>query len=119
MTSLRSGGKAYHDQNAIMKPNHEKKNTLPYMLIGLSAGMDSAFKLTGFNFGARHKVVISKPIFTRRGWKLAEEEQIVEGIFKELTPISKLSKDLSQTQTSLLQYGQKCLSGSVRSTVLK
>jgi len=94
MTSLRSGGKAYHDQNAIMKPNHEKKNTLPYMLIGLSAGMDSAFKLTGLNFGARHKVAISKAIFTRCGWKLAEE-QIVEGIFKELTPMSKLSKDLS------------------------
>lgn len=62
MTSLRSGGKAYHDQNAIMKPNHEKKNTLPYMLIGLKAGMDSAFKLTGLTFGARHKAVIAKAI---------------------------------------------------------
>src|SRR5579871_769248 len=61
--SLRSGGKAYHDQNAIMKPNHEKKNTLPYMLKGLSAGIDSAFKLIGLTFGARHKDVIVKPIF--------------------------------------------------------
>ena len=61
--SLRSGGKAYHDKNAIRKPNHEKKNTLPYMLNGLSTGMDSAFMLIGLTFGARHKDVISKPIF--------------------------------------------------------
>ena len=26
---LTNGGKAYHDQNAIMKPNQEKKNTRP------------------------------------------------------------------------------------------
>ena len=26
---LTSGGKAYHDQNAIIKPNEEKKKTRP------------------------------------------------------------------------------------------
>lgn len=54
MTSDKSGGKAYHDQKAIMKPNHEKKNTLPYLLNGLSIGMDLAFLLTGFTSGAFH-----------------------------------------------------------------
>jgi len=57
MTSGRSGGKAYHDQNAIMKPNHEKKNTRPYMLNGLRAGILLAFLLTGFTRGAFHSDV--------------------------------------------------------------
>ena len=65
MISLRSGEKAYHDQNEIMKPNHEKKKTLPYVLIRLNAGIDSAFKLTGLTFGARHRVVMSKTISRR------------------------------------------------------
>jgi hypothetical protein len=56
MTSDKSGGKAYHDQKAIMKPNQEKKNTLPYMLKGLRAGIDLAFLLTGFTNGACHRV---------------------------------------------------------------
>jgi hypothetical protein len=56
MMSDKSGGKAYHDQKAIMKPNQEKKNTLPYMLKGFRAGMDLAFLLTGFTIGACHSV---------------------------------------------------------------
>jgi len=62
ITSLNRGGKAYHDQNAIMKPNQEKKNTRPYMLMGLSAGIDSALRLTGFTLGARHRSVKSGAI---------------------------------------------------------
>lgn len=46
------------DQNAIMNPNHEKKNTRPYMLKGLRPGMLLAFLLTGFNKGAFHNVVM-------------------------------------------------------------
>jgi hypothetical protein len=74
--SDKSGGNAYHDpimisvycrhikeqnhsQNAIMKPNQEKKNTLPYMLIGLSAGIEVAFLLMGFTNGAFHSIVMS------------------------------------------------------------
>ena len=35
-----SGNGTYHDQKAIMKPNHEKKKTRPYLLIGLRNGTD-------------------------------------------------------------------------------
>lgn len=62
MTSDKSGGKAYHDQKAIMKPNQEKKNTRPYMLIGLSIGIDLAFLLTGFTNGACHSDAGEKPM---------------------------------------------------------
>lgn len=62
MTSARRGGKAYHDQKAIMKPNHEKKKTRPYLLKGLRIGIVSAFLLTGLTRGAFQKVVMSKPI---------------------------------------------------------
>ena len=72
-TRLTSGGKAYlkyqlvigfsessrvttyHDQKAIMKPNHEKKNTRPYTLIGFKPGMDRALRLTGLTTGACHR----------------------------------------------------------------
>jgi hypothetical protein len=53
----------YHERNAIMKPNHEKKNTLPYMLIGLKAGIDLAFLDTGLTSGALKRIKGSKPIF--------------------------------------------------------
>ena len=45
-------GKAYQDQNATKKPNHEKKNTRPYMLITLKKGIERALWLTGFTAGA-------------------------------------------------------------------
>jgi hypothetical protein len=43
---------AYQDQNAMKKPNQEKKNTLPYWLMGFSTGMDLAFLLMGLMVGA-------------------------------------------------------------------
>ena len=52
MVSWRSGGKAYHDQKATKKPNHEKKNTRPYMLTGLNMGIDRALWLIGLTSGA-------------------------------------------------------------------
>ena len=48
---------AYHDQNAIMNPNHEKKNTRPYTLTGFRHGIDRALRFTGFTIGALHRVV--------------------------------------------------------------
>ena len=49
------GGKVYQAQKATMKPNQEKKNTRPYMLIGLKKGMERAFRLIGFTSGASHR----------------------------------------------------------------
>jgi hypothetical protein len=43
---------AYQDQNAMKKPHHEKKNTLPYWLTGLRTGIDLAFLLMGLIVGA-------------------------------------------------------------------
>lgn len=34
---------AYQDMNATMNPNHANVNTLPYISIGLSAGIERAF----------------------------------------------------------------------------
>lgn len=46
----------YHDQKAIMKPNHEKKNVRPYVVeMGLKKGIDRAFWLTGLTSGARQR----------------------------------------------------------------
>lgn len=60
---LRTNGvHAYHDMNAIMKPNVEKKKVLPYMLNGFSTGTDCALWFTGLTCGARHKTEI--PIAT-------------------------------------------------------
>ena len=47
-----NGGKAYHDQKAKKKPNHEKKKTRPYTLIGFRSGIDRAFWFTGLTSGA-------------------------------------------------------------------
>lgn len=49
---LTSGGKAYHDRNAIMKPSHEKKNTRPYLSAGLRMGTERALWLRGLSSGA-------------------------------------------------------------------
>lgn len=48
---------SYHDQKAIKKPHQEKKNTLPYLLIGLRIGMLRAFWLTGLRSGALQRLV--------------------------------------------------------------
>lgn len=50
---------AYQDMNATMNPNHANVNTLPYTLIGLSAGIERALWLTGFNSGVFHKSLTS------------------------------------------------------------
>lgn len=50
---------AYQDMNATMNPNHANVNTLPYRLIGLSAGIERAFWLAGFKSGAFHKSLTS------------------------------------------------------------
>lgn len=42
----------YQAQNAIMKPNHEKKKTRPYILTTLNTGNARAFLLTGLISGA-------------------------------------------------------------------
>jgi hypothetical protein len=46
----------YHERNAIKKPNHEKKKTLPYMLNGFKAGIDLAFLLIGLTSGALNRI---------------------------------------------------------------
>jgi hypothetical protein len=43
---------SYQLQKAMKNPNHEKKNTLPYWLMGFSIGMDLAFLLMGLMTGA-------------------------------------------------------------------
>jgi len=50
--------------------------------MGFNAGMDSAFKLTGLTFGARHKSVIAKTISAQCRWKPGEGKQAVEGTSK-------------------------------------
>lgn len=49
---LTNGGNAYHDQKATKNPNHEKKNTLPYMLIGFRKGIARALRVMGLTSGA-------------------------------------------------------------------
>lgn len=44
-------------QNATKNPNQEKKNTRPYILMGLNPGIERAFRLTGLTTGALHNVV--------------------------------------------------------------
>jgi len=39
----------------MKKPNQAKKNTRPYLLKGLSRGMERAFLLMGFTSGADHR----------------------------------------------------------------
>jgi len=59
-----SGGKAYHDQKAMKKPNHEKKNTLPYGSTGLKTGIDRAFLLIGLTRGAFQSTEIGNIVAT-------------------------------------------------------
>jgi hypothetical protein len=49
---LTNGGKAYHERKAIINPNVEKKNVLPYGLKGLRIGIDWAFLFVGLIAGA-------------------------------------------------------------------
>lgn len=46
-------------QNATKNPNQANVNTRPYILMGLSPGIERAFRLTGLTTGALHNVVIS------------------------------------------------------------
>lgn len=55
---LTKGGKAYHDRNAIMKPNVEKKKVRPYLLTGLNTGTERALWFNGLTFGAFHSTWI-------------------------------------------------------------
>jgi len=55
MVSVNSGGKAYHDRNAIMNPDQEKKNVRPYLFNGLRIGIERALRLIGFTSGAVHR----------------------------------------------------------------
>jgi hypothetical protein len=48
---LTSGGKAYHDKNATINPNQEKKKTLPYLSNGLNIGTDVALWVLGLISG--------------------------------------------------------------------
>lgn len=44
----------YHDQNATINPNHEKKKVRPYVVdTGLRNGIDRALWLIGLTSGAR------------------------------------------------------------------
>ncbi len=61
---LTRGGKVYQAQKAIMNPNHEKKNTRPYMLMGLKKGIDRAFRLIGFTSGADQRSESLNPMMT-------------------------------------------------------
>ena len=45
---------SHHDQKAMKKPNHEKKNTRPYMLMTFRMGTERALWLIGLTSGAFH-----------------------------------------------------------------
>lgn len=78
MVRVSSGGKAYlitldwgltileestyHDRKATRKPDQEKKNVRPYLLIGLNTGMDRAFPFKGLTSGATQRWEILKGI---------------------------------------------------------
>lgn len=52
-----------------MNPNHEKKNTRPYMPIGLSTGIDRAFLLIGLISGSAQSTLGLKPtMLAMRRW---------------------------------------------------
>lgn len=55
---LTNGVHEYHDMNAIMKPNVEKKKVRPYKLNGFNTGTDCALWFIGLTCGARHKTEI-------------------------------------------------------------
>lgn len=89
------GGTAYHDQKAIMKPNHEKKKTLPYLLNGLRIGIDRALPLTGLISGACQRVAMLNPMTLARCFGdnsrcLGKESRVLEMYLKA----SKASKYL-------------------------
>lgn len=51
----------YHDQNASIKPNHEKKKTRPYLLKGFRTGTVRAFLLMGLTSGSEY-MALKTPI---------------------------------------------------------
>ena len=53
--------KTYHDQKAIMNPNHEKKKTRPWILITLNRGTERALWLMGLSSGALQSKAGLKP----------------------------------------------------------
>lgn len=57
MERLTSGGNANQDKNATKNPSHEKKNTLPYLLMGFNIGTDNALYVTGLMSGERKMLV--------------------------------------------------------------
>ena len=57
---------AHHDQKAIMKPNQEKKNTRPCILITLNSGIERALPLTGLSSGFANNIIGLKPILSGR-----------------------------------------------------
>lgn len=44
-----------------MKPNHEKKKTRPYLLMGLNIGTERAFLLIGLTSGAEY-MALKRPM---------------------------------------------------------
>ena len=54
--------RTYHDQKAIIKPNHANVNTLPYLLNGFRIGMERALPLTGLISGDFQRLATLKPI---------------------------------------------------------
>lgn len=56
----------YQLKKASMNPNQAKLNTRPYLLNGLSMGIDRALPLIGLMAGACHSVLMSKPIVSYR-----------------------------------------------------
>ncbi len=64
------GGNVYQAQKAIMNPNQEKKNTRPYMLMGLKKGIDRAFRLIRFTSGADQRSESLSPMVAclSTGW---------------------------------------------------
>jgi hypothetical protein len=52
----------YHERKAIRKPNQEKKNVRPYLLMGFRTGIERAFLLMGLISGALHNWAKAKGI---------------------------------------------------------
>jgi hypothetical protein len=74
----------YHDQNAIMKPNQEKKNTRPWTLITLNRGTERALWLIGLSSGLLQSNAGLKPtIFIGQTW-LRRVQWVLDAIEGEM-----------------------------------
>jgi len=62
MVRVSSGGKAYQERKATRKPDQEKKNVRPYLLMGFNTGIDRAFPFKGLTSGATQRWEILKGI---------------------------------------------------------